>query len=281
MQEKQSGTGTVEWYERLRDYAEFFVKWGKWAEAEKHYRRLLAAYEGFPDKNYAFEEEAAERLADLCWVQSKKDDTEGFYRLALADWEKVLIYEKESDAFVEFLKSMAIFYRGIGKEQEAEKLEKRAEAIHTRLQQEKEKTLDRKGSQESRIRSRSVALRHPAIQFLPPCGMMSLKDLKEHHYTKCPRPLFYKNIIEGMSLSDRAGLRHIPFHPDQGGLGADDIELVDLVQGMMDIAAVGLVGHHDDGDRLLYLSPFLYDRGDADLMLSQDTRDGGEDTGSV
>jgi hypothetical protein len=21
---------------------------------------------------------------------------------------------------------------------------------------------------------------------LPPCGMMSLKDLKEHHYTKCP-----------------------------------------------------------------------------------------------
>jgi hypothetical protein len=27
-------------------------------------------------------------------------------------------------------------------------------------------------------------LRHPAIQILPPCGMMSLKDLKEHHYTK-------------------------------------------------------------------------------------------------
>jgi hypothetical protein len=29
-----------------------------------------------------------------------------------------------------------------------------------------------------------VALRHPGIQILPPCGMMSLKDLKEHHYTK-------------------------------------------------------------------------------------------------
>jgi hypothetical protein len=29
-----------------------------------------------------------------------------------------------------------------------------------------------------------VALRHPAIQILPPCGMMSLKDLKEHHHTK-------------------------------------------------------------------------------------------------
>jgi hypothetical protein len=30
----------------------------------------------------------------------------------------------------------------------------------------------------------SVVQRHPAIQILPPCGMMSLKDLKEHHYTK-------------------------------------------------------------------------------------------------
>jgi hypothetical protein len=26
-----------------------------------------------------------------------------------------------------------------------------------------------------------VALRHPIIYILPPCGMMSLKDLKEHH----------------------------------------------------------------------------------------------------
>jgi len=30
----------------------------------------------------------------------------------------------------------------------------------------------------------SVAQQHPDNQFLPPCGMMSLKDLKEHHYTK-------------------------------------------------------------------------------------------------
>ncbi len=100
--------------------------------------------------------------------------------------------------------------------------------------------------------------------------MMSLKDLKEHHYTKCPRPLFYKNIIEGMSLSDRAGLRHIPLHPDYGGLGADDIELVYPIQGLIDIAPLGLVGHHDDGDRLLHFSPFLYHRGDADIMLPQD-----------
>ena len=50
-------------------------------------------------------------------------------------------------------------------------------------------------------KSRTVALRHlpfygtplsakiilrcgAIIQILPPCGMMSLKDLKEHHYTK-------------------------------------------------------------------------------------------------
>ena len=118
-------------------------------------------------------------MADLCWVQSKKDDAEGFYRLALAAWEKVLIKEKESEAFVEFLKSMAIFYRGIGKEQEAEKLEKRAEAVHTRLQQEKEKALDRKGFQESRIRSRSVALRHPAIQIFiqSRAGLIKSRDL--------------------------------------------------------------------------------------------------------
>jgi hypothetical protein len=40
-------------------------------------------------------------------------------------------------------------------------------------------------------------------------GVISLKDLKEHHYTKCPRPLFYKNINEGMSLRDRVGLAKI------------------------------------------------------------------------
>jgi hypothetical protein len=37
-----------------------------------------------------------------------------------------------------------------------------------------------------------VALRYPAIQILPPSGMMSLKDLKEHHYTKCPTRLSIK-----------------------------------------------------------------------------------------
>jgi len=37
-----------------------------------------------------------------------------------------------------------------------------------------------------------VAVRHPAIKILSPCGMMSLKDLKEHHYTKCPALLSKK-----------------------------------------------------------------------------------------
>ena len=32
------------------------------------------------------------------------------------------------------------------------------------------------------IQCNSVALRHPVIHILPPCGMMSLKDFKEHHY---------------------------------------------------------------------------------------------------
>jgi len=50
-----------------------------------------------------------------------------------------------------------------------------------------------------------VALRHPAVQILPPRGMMSLKDLKEHHYAKYPALLSIKNLIDGMSLCDRAG----------------------------------------------------------------------------
>ena len=70
-------------------------------------------------------------------------------------------------------------------------------------------------------------------------------------------------------------------YPDQGGLRANDIELVDLVEGPMDIAPPGLVGHHDDGYSPLYHPPFLYDRGDADLMLPQDPRDSGEDAGAV
>jgi hypothetical protein len=39
----------------------------------------------------------------------------------------------------------------------------------------------------------SVCDTHPAIPILPPYGMMSLKDLKEHHYTKCPTLLSAKN----------------------------------------------------------------------------------------
>jgi hypothetical protein len=42
---------------------------------------------------------------------------------------------------------------------------------------------------------------------------MSLKDLKEHHYTKRPRPLYKKNKNEGMSLCDRSGPERCPSWP--------------------------------------------------------------------
>jgi hypothetical protein len=57
----------------------------------------------------------------------------------------------------------------------------------------------------SPIKSPSVAQRHPAIQILPPCGMMSLKDLKEHHYTKQGGTLGMKNMVVGMPHSGRGG----------------------------------------------------------------------------
>jgi hypothetical protein len=108
-----------------------------------------------------------------------------------------------------------------------------------------------------------------------------LKRFKGASLYKVYHPSFYKNLSDGMSLCDGAGLRHIPLHPDEGSLSANNIKTVYLVQGIVDIAPFGLVGHHDDGDRLLYLSPLLYDRGDADIMLPQDPRDGGEDAGAV
>src|SRR4030042_2789532 len=44
--------------------------------------------------------------------------------------------------------------------------------------------------------------RHPTIQILPPCGMMSLKDLKEHHYTKQGGTLCINQGIRDVSPCD-------------------------------------------------------------------------------
>jgi len=140
IREREIEAGTIAWYELLRDYAGFFVRWGRWSKAEGLYRRLLVSYEDFPGKNWTFEAWIAERLADLCVLQRNNEEAEGFYYHALSAWEKVIVQEKESDKFVEFLEGMVIFFRSVGKEQEAELLEQRAEAIRVRLQQEKEKT---------------------------------------------------------------------------------------------------------------------------------------------
>jgi hypothetical protein len=74
---------------------------------------------------------------NLCVLQLKNNEAEVFYSQALVAWEKVLIQEKESEEFVEFLKTMAIPYRINGKGKEAEKLGKPSQAIHIRLQKEK------------------------------------------------------------------------------------------------------------------------------------------------
>lgn len=140
--QEQQGKGTSAWLENLREYADFFAKWGRWQEAERQYRRLMSAYEASPEKDDATLAQLATRLADLCAIQNKKVDAEGFYRLALASWEKVVLQEGETEAFVTFLKRMANFYRVIrGKEEEAQTLLQRAETIHTRLQEGKKETL--------------------------------------------------------------------------------------------------------------------------------------------
>jgi hypothetical protein len=45
---------------------------------------------------------------------------------------------------------------------------------------------------DARIKSRSVALRHPIIQILPPCGMMSLEALKGASLYKVGRDALHK-----------------------------------------------------------------------------------------
>jgi tetratricopeptide (TPR) repeat protein len=133
LKEKQIKSGTIEWYDLLTNYAEFFVKRGRWAKAEKIYRRILPSYEKFADKNWAFESWIAERLGDLCNVQNKKIDAEGFYNHAVAAWEKIPPPEQETAASVEFLESLAIFYKANSKTSEAERLEKRAQDIRSKL----------------------------------------------------------------------------------------------------------------------------------------------------
>jgi len=142
IREQEIEVGTIAWYELLCEYAGFFVRWGRWSKAERLYRRILASYEGFPEKNWAFEAWIAERLASLCVLQRKNEEAEGFYYHALSAWEKVVVQEKESDKFVEFLEDIASFFRSIGKDDEAEELEQRAGAIRMRLEEEKEKIPD-------------------------------------------------------------------------------------------------------------------------------------------
>jgi tetratricopeptide (TPR) repeat protein len=131
IREKTLEPNTAFYYEELRDYAEFYVKWGRWSKAEELYRRLLSSFVNFPDKNWEFEAWVAERLADLCVIQYKYDEAEVFGKQALAAWEKV--ESRDKIEFVEFLESMAIYYRGNNKIKEAEELEKRAKEIRAKL----------------------------------------------------------------------------------------------------------------------------------------------------
>ena len=133
LKEKQIKSGSTEWYDLMTNYAEFFVKRAQWVKAEEIYRRILPSYEKFADKNWAFEWWVAERLGDLCNVQDKKNDAQGFYNHAVAAWEKIPPPEQETAASVEFLESLAIFYKANGKTQEAERLQNRAREIRSKL----------------------------------------------------------------------------------------------------------------------------------------------------
>jgi tetratricopeptide (TPR) repeat protein len=131
IQEKQIKPDTAFYYEELRDYAEFYVRWARWSKAEEIYRDLLSSFINFKDKNWEFEAWVAERLLHLCVIQYKYSEAEGFGKQALAAWEKA--DSRDKIEFVEFLESLAIYYRGDNKIKEAEEFEKRAKDIRLKL----------------------------------------------------------------------------------------------------------------------------------------------------
>src|SRR3970040_2324326 len=63
------------------------------------------------------------------------------------------------------------------------------------------------------------------------------------------------------------------FDPQTHRLLAYDIEVVDGLQRALHIPFYGLVGHHDDRHRALFLPAFLDDRDDTDIIVPQDPRD--------
>ncbi|RPI78726.1 MAG: tetratricopeptide repeat protein [Desulfobacteraceae bacterium] len=131
LREKQMKPDTGAYYEELKDYAEFYVRWARWSQAEEIYRGLLASFKHFPEKNWEFEAWVAERMLHLCVIQYKYGEADLFGKQALAAWEKA--DSRDKIEFVEFLESLAIYYRGDNKIKEAEEMEQRAKEIRARL----------------------------------------------------------------------------------------------------------------------------------------------------
>ena len=73
------------------------------------------------------------------------------------------------------------------------------------------------------------------------------------------------------NLQFEISLLQFILHSDEHCLPQNHTQVVNLLQGLMDILFPGLMGHHDNGHCTIDLPSFLNHCGDADIILPQDS----------